>query len=158
MADTWLTQELLGLKPEWLLDEMLYPKKYENVLLQIIRSKTLLQVGSGRNRDRSIVINTLILVCLWIGRTFTFLHSFWKMSCVKQQIWSHLLRIWLHFLKKTLMENFIFCALCPFWYPNDSVAKLMISIRSGVSLWYRPCYKNMLNYDKDNNIWKLTTI
>ena len=27
----------------------------------------------------------------------------------------------------------------------------MFSITSGVSLWYRPCYKNMLNYDKTRN-------
>ena len=32
----------------------------------------------------------------------------------------------------------------------DSVVKLMVSITNGVSLWYRPCYKNILNYDNDN--------
>ena len=26
----------------------------------------------------------------------------------------------------------------------------MISITSGVSFWYRPSYKNMLNYDSEN--------
>ena len=30
---------------------------------------------------------------------------------------------------------------CPFWNANDSIVKLVVSIASGVSLWYRPCYK-----------------
>ena len=39
---------------------------------------------------------------------------------------------------------------CLFWNANDSIVKLMVSITIGVSLWYRPCYKNMLNDDNDN--------
>ena len=39
---------------------------------------------------------------------------------------------------------------CLFWNANGSVVKLMVSIISGVSLWYRPCYKNMLNYDNSD--------
>ena len=42
---------------------------------------------------------------------------------------------------------------CLFLNANDSVLKLMLSVTSGVSLWYRPCYKNVLNYD-NNKIWK----
>ena len=34
----------------------------------------------------------------------------------------------------------------------------MVTITGGVSLWYRPCYKNMLNYDNDNKCLKVTTI
>ena len=33
----------------------------------------------------------------------------------------------------------------------------MVSITSSVSLWYRPCYKNMLNYDNGNKYQKLAT-
>ena len=33
---------------------------------------------------------------------------------------------------------------------SDSIVKLMISITSGVSFWYRPSYKNMLNYESEN--------
>ena len=47
---------------------------------------------------------------------------------------------------------------CLVWNGNDSVVKVMVSITSGVSLRYRPCYKNMLNYDNDNKCRKLTTI
>ena len=39
---------------------------------------------------------------------------------------------------------------CLFWNANDSIVKLMVSITSGDSLWYRPWYKNMTNYDDDN--------
>ena len=45
-----------------------------------------------------------------------------------------------------------------FWRGNDSTEKLIISIRSGASLVYRPCYENMLRYDNDNQFRKLTTI
>ena len=34
---------------------------------------------------------------------------------------------------------------CLFWNANDSVVQVMISITSVVTLWYRPCYKNMLH-------------
>ena len=44
---------------------------------------------------------------------------------------------------------------CLFWNPNDSFVKLMVSITSIVCLWYRPCYKNMLNYENDNKFRKL---
>ena len=37
-----------------------------------------------------------------------------------------------------------------FWNVNDSVIRLMVSIISGISLWYRPSYKNMSHYDNDN--------
>ena len=47
---------------------------------------------------------------------------------------------------------------CLFWKANDSIVKLMVSITSGVSLWYRLCYKNMLNYDNDNKCWKSMAI
>ena len=47
---------------------------------------------------------------------------------------------------------------CLFWNVNDSIVKLMVSIASGVSLRYRACYRNMLNYDNDNKYRKLTTI
>ena len=33
---------------------------------------------------------------------------------------------------------------CLFWNANDSIAKLMVSITNGISLWHRPCYKSML--------------
>ena len=39
---------------------------------------------------------------------------------------------------------------CLFWNANDSLEKLMVSVSSGVSLWYRTCYKNISNYDSDN--------
>ena len=39
---------------------------------------------------------------------------------------------------------------CIFWNANDSAVKLMVFITSDISLQYRPCYKNMLNYDSDN--------
>ena len=39
---------------------------------------------------------------------------------------------------------------CLIWKANDSVVKLMVSITSSVSLWYRLCYKKLLNYDNDN--------
>ena len=42
-----------------------------------------------------------------------------------------------------------------FWNFNDSIGKWTISIASGVSLWDRPCYQNMLNYDSDNKSSKL---
>ena len=41
---------------------------------------------------------------------------------------------------------------CLLWNANESVVKLMVSIPSGVSLWYRPCYKNMLDYDNTTNV------
>ena len=47
---------------------------------------------------------------------------------------------------------------CLFWNTNDSVLKLMVSITSDVSLWYRSCYRNMLHYDNGNKCRKLTTI
>ena len=34
----------------------------------------------------------------------------------------------------------------------------MVSITRGVSLRYRPCYKNMLKYDNDSNYQKFKTI
>ena len=40
---------------------------------------------------------------------------------------------------------------CLFWKANHSILKLMTSISSGVSWWYRPCYKNIWNYDKTKN-------
>ena len=45
-----------------------------------------------------------------------------------------------------------------FWNANYSVTKLSVSITSGVSLWYRPRYKNVLNYDNGNKCQKLTTM
>ena len=44
------------------------------------------------------------------------------------------------------------CAPLKYLFGNasDSIVKLMISITSGVSFWYRPSYKNMLNYDSEN--------
>ena len=33
----------------------------------------------------------------------------------------------------------------------------MVSIKRSVSLWHRPFYKNMLNYDNDNKYQKLWT-
>ena len=47
---------------------------------------------------------------------------------------------------------------CLFWNANNSIVKLMVSMTNGVSLGYRPCYKNMLNYENDNKCQKLTTI
>ena len=40
---------------------------------------------------------------------------------------------------------------CLFWNANDPVGKSMVSIISGVSLWYRPCHTDLLNYDNDKN-------
>ena len=34
----------------------------------------------------------------------------------------------------------------------------MVSNASGVSLWYKTCYKIMLNYDNENKWGKLTKI
>ena len=31
----------------------------------------------------------------------------------------------------------------------------MVSITSGASMWYKPCYTNMLNYDNDYKCQKL---
>ena len=45
-----------------------------------------------------------------------------------------------------------------FWNGNDSFVKLMVSITSGVSLWYRPCYKSMSYHDNENKCRKLTAI
>ena len=45
-----------------------------------------------------------------------------------------------------------------FWNNNDSIVKIRASIKSGVSLWHRPCYKNKLNYDNGNKLWKFITI
>ena len=44
------------------------------------------------------------------------------------------------------------CAPLKYLFGNasDSIVKLMISITNGVSFWYRPSYKNMLNYDSEN--------
>ena len=39
---------------------------------------------------------------------------------------------------------------CLFWNANNLIAKLMASDITGVSLWCRPCYKYILNYDNDN--------
>ena len=47
---------------------------------------------------------------------------------------------------------------CLIWNADDSIVKLMISITSGVSLWYRPCYNNILNYDRGSKRLKLTAI
>ena len=40
---------------------------------------------------------------------------------------------------------------------NNYFCKLMVSIKRSVSLWHRPFYKNMLNYDNDNKYQKLWT-
>ena len=45
-----------------------------------------------------------------------------------------------------------------FWNPNDSITKSTISFTSGVSLWDRPCYWNMLIYDSDSKCQKFATI
>ena len=45
-----------------------------------------------------------------------------------------------------------------FWNANDPILKLIIFIISGVSLWYRFWYKNMLNYDNDDKCIKPATI
>ena len=45
---------------------------------------------------------------------------------------------------------------CLFWNRNDSFIKFMVSITSSISLRYRSCYKNMLNYENDNNFRNLT--
>ena len=45
-----------------------------------------------------------------------------------------------------------------FWNTNDSIAKLTISIARDLSLWDKPCYKNLSNYDSDNKCQKLTKI
>ena len=47
---------------------------------------------------------------------------------------------------------------CLIWNADDSIVKLMISITSGVSSWYRPCYNNILNYDRASKFLKLTAI
>ena len=39
----------------------------------------------------------------------------------------------------------------------EPYGKVMVSVTRGVSLSYRPCYKNMLNYDNDNKCRKLAT-
>ena len=31
----------------------------------------------------------------------------------------------------------------------------MVSVTDDVSLWYRPCYKNMLSYDNENKCQRL---
>ena len=47
---------------------------------------------------------------------------------------------------------------CLFWNGYGLVVKLMVSIKSTVSLWYRPFYKNMLNYGNDHKCQKITAI
>ena len=39
---------------------------------------------------------------------------------------------------------------CLFWDPNHSIVKLMVSIKSGVSLWYRPSLKNTTTKNAEN--------
>ena len=34
----------------------------------------------------------------------------------------------------------------------------MISVVNGISLWYRPCYENILNCNSDNKCRKLTAM
>ena len=38
---------------------------------------------------------------------------------------------------------------CLFWNASDSIVKLTVYITSSVSLRYRTCYENMLNYDNN---------
>ena len=74
----------------------------------------------------------------------------WFSTC-RQLVWSRKFYIWDG--KSTIK--------CLFWNANDSIVKLMVSITSGVSLWYRTCYRNMsttTNYDNDNKCRKLTTV
>ena len=41
---------------------------------------------------------------------------------------------------------------CLIWNANDSVKKFMVSITTGVLFfWYRPCYKNLLNYKRQKH-------
>ena len=45
---------------------------------------------------------------------------------------------------------------CLFWNANDWTVKFMVSITSDISLCYRLCYKNMINYN--STCWKPTAI
>ena len=48
--------------------------------------------------------------------------QFWKLQSTLHIRWSFPLRIWSLLLKKSLMENFIFCAVfCDMWYPQICV-------------------------------------
>ena len=47
---------------------------------------------------------------------------------------------------------------CLSWNANESTVKLMVSVTSGGSLWYRPYYKNILIYDNDKKCRKLRAI
>ena len=40
---------------------------------------------------------------------------------------------------------------------NDSIVKLMVSAKSGIALWCRPCYKNMLNWEHYKKYQQLST-
>ena len=63
-----------------------------------------------------------------------------------------------HWLRKFYVWDGMSTIKCLLWNTNDSCKKLMVSITNGVSLWYRPCYKNMLNCDNSNKCQKVTTI
>ena len=56
-------------------------------------------------------------------------------------------RVWLVNTSKFYIWDGITTIKCIFWKANDSIVKKMLSNTSSVSLWNRPCYKKMLNYD-----------
>ena len=43
---------------------------------------------------------------------------------------------------------------CLFWNANDSMVKLMVSVTSTVSFWYRLCYKKYLKLRQRQQIQK----
>ena len=47
---------------------------------------------------------------------------------------------------------------CLFWNTDNLNVNLMVSVKSGVSLSNRLCYKTMLNYENNNKCRKLNTI
>ena len=54
------------------------------------------------------------------------------------------------------MEQALF--KCLFGKANDLIVKLMASVTSDVSLQYRSCYQNVLNYNNGSKCQKLTEI
>ena len=79
MGNNWLTQESPGLNPDWFSDIWLFSIKYVNIVLNIMRSKTLLQI------ERQVCSsNMLLLVFFYELVHLHFFRSDGKMPCVRQ--------------------------------------------------------------------------
>ena len=88
-----------------------------------------------KNNDDSIV-KLMISITLYRIWKFFVKDFFSKCDQIRRK-----LRIRSHLLKKSIMENFIFCAILPAMFLCDIVIQTLL-----------------LNYDSDNKSWKLTAI